>query len=357
MAKGKKSTRKRVIRAILVLLAVILSGAAIIGYQYYKFRYRSNIELGGPEKTYLYIPTGSDFDAVKKILVSKHYLIDEYSFQWLSEKKGYTASVKPGRYLLKNHMTNNTLINMLRSGQQEPVKFTFNNIRTRDQLAARVGQMLEADSASVLELMNNTTYLQEKYHMSADEIMCIFIPNTYEFYWNTSAEEFIKRMYKEYSNFWNTARQQKASAMGLDPVKVTILASIIDQESKKIDEIPRIAGVYTNRLNKNMVLQADPTVIFAVGDFSIKRVLKRHTEYESPYNTYLHTGLPPGPICLPSPKVIDATLAYEKHDYLYFCAKDDFSGYHNFAKTLAQHNQNAALYQQALSRYMKKHKK
>lgn len=354
--QSKKSTRKRIVRAVLILLVLLIAGAGVIGYKYYKLILKTNIDIGDIEQTYFYIPTGSSFDDVKNLLVSRDILIDEYSFEWLSEKKGYTTAIKPGRYLLHNHITNNTLINLLRSGKQKPLKLTFNNIRLREQLAGRVGKLLETDSASLCEFLDNAEFLDKKYSLTTEEIMCVFIPNTYEFYWNTSAEEFIERMHKEYNKFWNKARVQKANGMSLDPVRVTILASIIDQETKKLDEIPRMSGVYVNRLNKNIPLQADPTVIFAIGDFTIKRVLKSHTKCNSPYNTYLHTGLPPGPICLPSPAVIDKTLDYEKHDYFYFCAREDFSGYHNFAKSLAQHNQNAGRYQWALIQWLRKNK-
>jgi UPF0755 protein len=354
MADKKK--RKRILKAILILLAVLIAGGGIVGYKYYHLIFKVNVDLGDKESVIFFIPTGSDFNDVKTLLISENILIDKSSFEWLAEKKGYTSNVKPGRYQIKNHMTNNSLINMLRSGRQESVKVTFNNIRTRDQLSQKIGQLLETDSASINELLNNKTYLEDKYNMTPDEIMCIFIPNTYEFYWNTSAEEFVDRMHKEYEKFWNDERRKKAEDMGLDPIKVTILASIVEQETKKIDEVPKIAGVYMNRLNSGMLLQACPTAIYAVGDFTLKRVLKWHTEVESPYNTYIHKGLPPGPICLPPPTVIDKTLDYEKSDYLFFCAKEDFSGYHNFAKTNAQHEQNAARYQQALQKEINKRK-
>lgn len=359
--KTKKATKKkhggrRILKGLLILAAIIIAGSGIIGYKYYKLIFKVNVDLGDKKSMFFYIPTGSCFSDVKTLLVSKNILIDEAYFEWLSEKKGYTTSVKPGRYLLLNHMTNNALINMLRSGRQEPVKLTFNNIRTKQELARKAGSLLEADSASICEYLNDNSKIKEKYGLTRDEIMCVFIPNTYEIFWNTSASEFVDRMFEEYNKFWNDKRIAKASAMGLDPVKVTILASIVYQETKEIDEVPKIAGVYMNRLKADMLLQACPTAIFAVGDFTIKRVLKQHTEFESPYNTYIHKGLPPGPICLPPPEVIDKTLDYEKTDYLFFSAKEDFSGYHNFAKTNAQHEQNAARYKEALNKQIKKKK-
>lgn len=353
---SKKSKKKAIITAILSLLGVLLIGGGLIGYKYYRLIYHVNVELGSQNKTYFYIPTGSDFNKVKDLLVDQDILIDRDAFSWLAEKKGYTTSVKPGKYLLTNHMTNNALINLLRSGRQEPVNFTFNSFRTRQQIAAKVGSMIEADSASLANLMFNDSALQARYGMSGAEISCLFIPNTYEIWWNTSAEEFLDRMHSEYKKFWNDTRTQKAAKLGLTPEEVVTLASIVDQETKKKDEMSRVAGVYMNRIRKGMLLQADPTVIFAVGDFTIKRVLKSHTETDSPYNTYRNKGLPPGPICTPSATVIDKVLDCEEHDYLYFCAKEDFSGYHNFAKTNAQHEQNAARYHQALTKLLREKK-
>ncbi len=357
MSKGKKTKRKTIIIAILSLFGVLLLGGGIIGYKYYTKIFNVNVDLGNKDSEYLYIPTGSDFDDVAELLDKEGILKDKASFVWLSEKKGYTTSVKSGRYLLTNHMTNNALINLLRSGRQEPVKFTFNQFRTRPQLAGKVGQLLEIDSTEVANTLYNDSLLEERYQMNGYEIMAIFIPNTYELYWNISITEFLDRMHKEYEKFWTDERKHKASAIGLSPMQVVVLASIVTQESNKKDEMPRLAGVYLNRINKGMLLQACPTAIYASGDFTLTRVLKRHTEIESPYNTYIHKGLPPGPICTPSGAVIDKVLEAEKHDYLFFCAKEDFSGYHNFAKTNAQHEQNAARYQQAYVKWAKEHKK
>jgi len=307
------------------------------------------VDLGGKQEQYIYIPTNSGFEDVKKILFKQNIIKDTNTFEWLCEHKAYTSNVKSGRYLLKNHMSNNELINMLRSGAQEPVRLTFNNIRTKDKLISRVSKNIEADSVSLQKLLTDTAFLK-KYDLNADNVLCIFIPNTYEIFWDTPADKFFQKMYDEYRKFWNQKRRDKTAEIGLSPNQVVILASIVYQETKKKDDMPKIAGVYINRLHKGMPLQADPTVIFAIGDFSIKRVLTSQTQYNSPYNTYIHTGLPPGPICLPEGYVIDQVLDYEKHDYLYFCAKDDLSGYHSFARTAAQHAQNAQRYHNALNR-------
>ena len=230
---------------------------------------------------------------------------------------------------------------MLRKGFQTPVKVVFNNINNLEQLAGRVSDQIEADSLSITTAIRNDSSI----------CPCYFIPNTYEFYWNTDAESFIKKMKAEYENFWNETRIAKAEEMNLKPEEVSILASIVDKETTKTSEMPRIAGVYLNRLKKHWPLQADPTLIYALGDYSIHRVLDVHKEIDSPYNTYKHAGLPPGPICLPSIAAIDAVLNAERHKYFYFCAKDDLSGYHVFARNINEHNRNAEKYRRALNKH------
>ncbi|MFW5793180.1 MAG: endolytic transglycosylase MltG, partial [Bacteroidota bacterium] len=215
-------------------------------------------------------------------------------------------------------------------------------------LAGFIAKRIEADSLSIINILNNDEVMK-KYDLNSENASLMFIPNTYEVYWNTSAEELLNRMHSEYKKFWNEERLQKASNMNMTPQQVGVLASIVQQETNYLDEMDRIAGVYINRINMGMPLQADPTIVFAHGDFTINRVLKTHLEINSPYNTYINKGLPPGPISLPSPQAIDRVLNYEKHDYLYFCAKEDFSGYHAFAKTLQQHLINARRYQQELN--------
>jgi UPF0755 protein len=348
-SSGKKtSSRKNLVRGILALIFILLIGGLAVGYKYYNLIYRTNVDLGSKKTTYIYIPTNSGFEDVKTILYKENYIVDKASFEWLCEKKGYNVKIKSGRYLLKNHMSNNELINMLRSGKQEPVKLTFNNIRTKQQFAGRIGKQIEADSTSLLSLLNDENFLK-KYDLNIDNVMCIFIPDTYEMFWDTPAEKFFEKMHSQYQKFWNENRKQKAADMGLAPTDVVVLASIVYQETKKKDEMSKVAGVYMNRIHNKMPLQADPTIIFALGDFSIKRLLNYQLNIDSPYNTYKNLGLPPGPICLPEAFVVEKVLDYEKHDYLYFCAKEDFSGYHNFAETGAQHALNAQKYHNALN--------
>lgn len=246
-------------------------------------------------------------------------------------------------------MSNNDLINMLRSGSQEPVKVSFNNLRTLSDFSSRISEQLEMKNEDLLKLLNSSA-TQKKYGFNKHTIKCMFIPNTYDIYWNISAEDFLARMYSEYQAFWEGKRSRKTENLGMTPEEVITLASIVNEESRKEKERPRIAGLYINRLNKPMRLQADPTVIYAVGDFTIQRVLRKHYKINSPYNTYRVDGLPPGPICFPEIASIDAVLNYEKHKYLYMCAKADFSGYHAFATNLKEHNKNAAKWQKELNR-------
>ena len=345
---GKKKNGKRTKFTTLLVLGILLVFTLAFGYWLYKTVMSPNVQTAGGKEVVLYIPTGSDFGQVKNILSEASFLINEKSFNWVAQKKDYPENIHPGRYVVKDGMSNNQLVNMLRGGLQSPVKVTFNNIRDVDMLAGRIATQIEADSASISNLLHNQNYINQL-GFNSQTIPALILPDTYEFYWNTDAEGFVARMFQEYNKFWNEERKQQAQAKGLTPIQVSTLASIVNKETNMSDEMPRVAGVYLNRMKNNWLLQADPTLIFAWDDFSIRRVLDRHKEIESPYNTYKYIGLPPGPICIPSIAAIKAVLNAEDHNYFYFCAKEDFSGYHNFAKTLAEHNRNAIKYQQALN--------
>ena len=342
---------KKRLTIVLGLVAILLVVAILAGFRLYNMVMKPNVMTPDQKEFSLYIPTDADFDQVKDSLYGNHLIIDPASFEWVARHKDYPSHVKPGRYVLKNGMGNNQLTNMLRGGLQTPVKVTFNNIRDVKMLAGRIGTQIEADSTAILAYLTDNVNLN-KLGFNSLTIPTMFLPNTYEFYWNTDAERFVEKMKGEYDKFWNEERRNKARALGLSPVQVSILASIVDKETNKTDEMPRIAGVYLNRLRSGWLLQADPTLVFAVGDFDLKRVLNVHKEVESPYNTYKYAGLPPGPICIPSLQAINSVLDAEKHKFYYFCAKDDFSGYHVFAKTLTEHNRNAQRYQRALSRIL-----
>lgn len=336
---------KRIFISIILLL-VLLGGIGI--WTTYKKVYMPNVITNNQSGVLIDIPTNSNFEDLKRIIAEKGVVSNIQWFEWVAEQKDFIDDIKPGRYKLTNGMSNNELINLLRSGIQTPVKLKFNNIRTLSQLAGIVGMQIEPDSAEIIKLLSDPDYVAQ-IGFNLNTVSCIFIPNTYEVYWTITAQGFIERMKIEFDRFWNDERVEKANQLGLTKTQIITLASIVDEESNINSEYPVIAGLYLNRIRKGMPLQADPTIKFAIGNFAIKRVLSNHLKVESPYNTYRNIGIPPGPITIPSIKAIDAVLSPQKHSYLYMCAKSDFSGRHAFAKTLSQHNQNAIAYQKALN--------
>ena len=335
--RQKERSRRR---SVLLLFFLIICGVALFFGRNYLYITKPIIKTNDGKDVSLYIPTGSDYQYVKDELMSLNVLRSKNAFDWLAKKSHYNENVHPGRYVLTDGMTNQQLVNMLRMGHQTPVKVVFNNMRTVEQLAGRISEQIEADSASIINEINNNN----------DVDATTFIPNTYEFYWNTDADDFVAKMEAEHKRFWNETRLQKAKDIKLTSRQVSILASIIDKETTKTSEMSRIAGVYLNRLKKHWPLQADPTLVYAIGDYNIRRVLDIHKNIDSPYNTYKFAGLPPGPICIPSIAAIDAVLNAEKHNYFYFCAKDDLSGYHVFASNINDHNRNAERYRKALNK-------
>ena len=341
--ESKKLSFKAKFAIALAVFVVIILGVTAFNY-YLKF-FGGNV-TGNQE--YLYIHTGSDFNDVFKTIKDEKVVKDTTTFLWAAQNMDYPGKVKPGRYRLKKGMSNRRLINMLKSGNQEPVKIAFQNVRLKQTLAGLVANKLETDSISIMKLLDSASYV-EKLGFDTNSVYSMFIPNSYEIYWNTSAEKFVGRMHDEYQKFWNKDRQAKAQEIGLTPVQVSVLASIVDAEALHDREMPAIAGLYMNRLHKGMHLEADPTVIFANNDFNIHRVLNKHLLKVSPYNTYLNKGLPPGPIAMPSINAIEAVLNYTRHNYIYMCAKEDFSGYHAFAATLQEHLVNARKFQKALN--------
>lgn len=346
MAKKKKYLLIKIVFLLFFLITII---TGIIAYKFYNMIYQPNVILGDKKKEYFYIPTGSSLQDVVNLLYEKNYILNRNSFEWVAEKKNYKNNIHPGKYLLRSGMNNEELIDLFRSGRQEPIRVTFNNVRLKSELASIIALYLEADSSDIIELLEDEKYCG-KFGFNKENILCMFIPNSYQFYWNTSAEKFVERMSKEYKNYWNEESKAKAKNIGLTQNQVSILASIVQKETNMNDEKPRVAGVYINRIKKDMLLQADPTLVFALKEFALKRVLNIHKNVDSPYNTYLYKGLPPGPICIPEISSLDAVINYEKHDYFYFCAKQDFSGYHNFAKSYAQHCLNAASFQKELNK-------
>ncbi len=303
----------------------------------------------GAEGTSVFISKGAGIEDVKDVLRKNGLLVNETAFDLLADRKNYENNIRPGHYLIPDGMSYNEMMNVLRSGNQTPVKIVFNNIRTLPELAGRLGQQFEADSVQILDfLLTPGNYSNDGF--TPETIMAVFLPDTYEMYWTATPGEIYRRMLKEFRNYWNGTRLAKANSEGLTPVEVSTLASIVDDEVMMEEEKPAIAGVYLNRLKRNMPLQACPTIKFALNDFTIRRVLNEYLKVDSPYNTYTHTGLPPGPVRCATKSGIDAVLDAERHNYLYFVAKDDFSGYHHFSTTLREHNEYAARYQAELDR-------
>ena len=340
-APSKGMLKKFIIALVLVI--IVLLGFTAVNY-YFKY-FGPNVT---DKQEYLYIHTGATYDEVLKTIQQQDMVKDTASFNWAAVNMNYVKRVKPGRYRLHPGMGNRKFINMLASGTQEPVQLEFHGLRQKEQFAGFVSKKIEPDSISIIRLLDSASYVAQ-YGFTTDNVYTMFMPNSYQLYWNTSADKFFKRIYANYEKFWTPERKQQAAALNLSLPQVSILASIVDAEALHDDEMPIVAGLYLNRLKKGIKLDADPTVIFALNDFTIKRVLNRYLSYNSPYNTYLHAGLPPGPIMMPSVNAVKAVLNYQKNDYIYMCAKADFSGYHAFATNVADHLVNAHKFQQALN--------
>ncbi len=329
-------------KIIIVIVAILLIGGAF-AYSYYNKIFNKNVT----ESTFIYIPSNADFNKVSALITP--YLKDNSSFIWVAEKKNYPNKIRSGKFKIVKGMNNNELIDHLRGGEPETVKLTFNNQDRIDNLAGRIAEQIEADSISLLNAMNDVSFL-EKNNFDANTAVAMYIPNSYEFYWNTSAIQFRDKMLKEYKRFWNKDRIEKAKKQNLTPLQTITLASIVQKETSTVAERPKVAGLYLNRLKDFWPLQADPTIIYAIKqkygqDTEIKRVLNKDLTIDSPYNTYTNFGLPPGPIGMPDISSIEAVLNPTNHKYYYMCASVENIGQHEFAKTLSQHNVNARKYQ------------
>jgi UPF0755 protein len=340
------------LRVLLMLGALALGVCAgVLCYFYYEL-YKPNVNAPA-EGVLIYIPTGATRSEALGEIIKSCAIKNTATFVRAAERLKYggeSGKIYSGCYKITPNMGNKRLIRMLASGVQTPVELTFHNVRTRQRLAGAIARQIEPDSVALLQALTDEA-VASSFGFTAESFMAMFIPNTYEVYWNVSVDNFLKRMYKEWNSFWQSNnRYQRLERLGLSRVEAVILASIVAEETQKVDEMSTIAGVYLNRLRRQVALQADPTVRYAVGDFAIRRVLRTHTQIQSPYNTYRRQGLPPGPICTPSPAAIDAVLGYEKHSYMFFCAKADFSGYHVFSQTFAQHASHATAYQRALNK-------
>jgi UPF0755 protein len=340
-----RKTTKRLLYTGFLFIAVIVAACGTIAY---RMLYMPNFNAAGTTYVHIY-EDNRDFRALCKELRDSAGCKNIRLFELLAEWRKYPENMKPGRYAVEPGMNNNTFLNRLRRGQQAPVRLTFNNIRLTSDLTDRISAQLMLDRDDLSAYLADEEYCRSL-GFNTVTVKSMFIPNTYEVYWTIPADKLMERMKREYDAFWTVDRLRKADDLHLSPVEVSILASIVEEETAIPDEYPVIAGLYINRLLKGIPLQADPTVKYAVGDFSLKRILNKHLAVDSPYNTYLHEGLPPGPIRFPSVKGMDAVLNRTRHHYLYMCAKEDFSGRHRFAVTLKEHNRNADKYRAELNR-------
>lgn len=327
---------------LLALIPIVLIGVYLL---YTLFSSNTNFN---EKQEFIYIKTGSSYEQVLEIIKNENVLNNFSSFESMASKMNLKNNIHPGKYKIENGMGNYSIVKMLRSGQQTPIKLVINKLRTKNDIITKISSQLEADSNELRKLFNDNTFLK-LYGIDSNQIQALIIPATYEFYWNTNAKKAIEKLGKSYTSFWNDERKVKARAINLSPAEVSTLAAIVQEETNKKDDAFKIASTYLNRLKIGMPLQADPTCKFAVNDFTLRRILTVHTLFNSPYNTYKNRGLPPGPICTPAQHYIDAVLDAPKTSYLYFCAKEDFSGYTNFASTLEEHNANAKKYQEALN--------
>ena len=337
----EKKNKKILIGAILGIILFGIAGAAHIYYYFLAQPFQIT------DTTYIYIDRDDDVDSVYHKIAEAGNPKQMHGFESLVRYQGY--NIKTGRYAIKPTDNMRYLHRRLSMGYQTPVKLTIGSVRTLDRMARNVSRQLMIDSTEVAKLINDTAYIQ-KMGYTQQTLPALFIPNTYEVYWDMSAEDFMARMQKEHKAYWNEKRMKQAEELGLTPIEVATLASIVEEETANQAEKPMVAGLYINRLKKGMLLQADPTVKFSLQEFGLKRILFKHLEVDSPYNTYKYAGLPPGPIRVPSYQGLESVLNYTKHNYIYMCAKEDFSGTHNFAVTSAQHAANARKYQQALNR-------
>jgi UPF0755 protein len=350
-SKSPKSAKKsgRLLSKLWFKIVLIASGTGliIVGLLAYVILIYDNV-LSDHKTNYLYIPTGSTYEQVIKIIKKEKILKNDVTFELVARAMKYPRLVKPGRYKIEPNMGNYVLVRNLRIGRQDPVNISFVSIRTKEKLAEKIDEKLEMSAEDFTRAIHDPEVL-DSLRLTPETVMAIFIPNTYNIYWNVKPKKYIFDMKKAFDKFWTAERRAKAQKINLTPVEVVTLASIVQEETLKPDEKPRVAGVYLNRLRNGWKLDADPTVKYALGDFSLKRLYHKHTRFDSPYNTYLYTGLPPGPISCPSPETIDAVLNFEKHDYFFFCARPDFSGYHDFSKDLSGHNRNAKNYSEKLN--------
>lgn len=345
MAKSKGSLFKKII--ILLLLAIVAYGA----YWAYENVFKSNVHLNGKKFTYIYIKTNATFDDVLDELYSENIIDDHQSFEWMAKEMDLPKNIHSGKFRIDAKMSNRSIVNMIKKGKQEKVKLFFNSqIRTKEQFIDYVADKLEIEHAELEDYCSNDDILGDEYGLNGENFMSLIIPDTYEVNWTTHINDLFILIEKSYNDVWTKAKKEKAKSIGFTVPEIVTIASIVQSESAIKSEQQKIAGIYINRLKQDMKLQADPTIVFSNGNFDVQRVLSSDKEIDSPYNTYRYKGLPPGPICLVNPSSIDAVLNYTKHNYTYFCAKPDFSGYSCFTNDYSVHMKNASAYQNALNK-------
>ena len=334
-----------------VILFIILAALAFSGYWVYQNIFKSNVHLDGKKFTHIYIKTGATFDDVLDELYSHNIIDDQQSFEWMAKEIDLPEHINPGKYRIDAKMSNRSIVKMIINGKQEKVKLFFNSqIRTKEEFIDYVSEKLEIEKSELEDYCSNDALLEEQYGLNGENFMTLIVPETYEVNWTTHINDLFDLLDNSYDAVWTKAKKEKAKALGYSVPELVTIASIVQSESGIKTEQQKIAGVYINRLKQNMRLQADPTVVFANGNFDVQRVLSADKEIDSPYNTYKYNGLPPGPICLVYPSTIDAVLNYTKHNYTYFCAKPDFSGFSCFTNDYSIHQKNAKAYQEALNK-------
>lgn len=334
-----------------IIILIVLAALAFGAYWAYENMFKSNVHLNGKKFTYIYIKTNATFEDVLDELYSQNIIDDHESFEWMAKNMHLPEKINSGKYRIDAKMSNRSIVKMIMNGKQEKVKLFFNSqIRTKEQFIDYVSEKLEIEKAELEDYCSNEDILADQYGLNSENFMALIVPETYEVNWTTHINDLFILLEKSYDKVWTKAKKDKAKSLGYTIPELVTIASIVQSESSIKTEQQKIAGVYINRLKQDMRLQADPTVVFANGNFDVQRVLSADKEIDSPYNTYRYKGLPPGPICLVNPSTIDAVLNFTKHNYTYFCAKADFSGYSNFTNDYKVHMKNAAAYQEALNK-------
>lgn len=337
--------KKRKKTLLTIAIALFIACIAGVGIVYYYLLFP---QFHPKDTVYVYIDRDDTTDSIYNKVKQQGYPGTMTGFSWLARCRNLDQNIHTGRYGIRPGDNIYRIYSHLSRGHQDPLNLTIGNVRTLDRLARSIGKQLMVDSAEIATLLFDSTY-QKRLGYSLETMPCLFIPETYQVYWDISAEEFFKRMEKEHKRFWNEQRLAKAKSIGMTPEEVATLASIVEEETNNKAERPMVAGLYINRLHADMPLQADPTIKFALQDFALRRIANEHLKVKSPYNTYRNTGLPPGPIRIATPQGIESVLNYTRHEYVYMCAKEDFSGTHNFAANYAKHMVNAKKYWKALN--------